>query len=390
METLLRLQINGFCLAVILILRLSANRRKFSKTGADLRIFGALLLSTAAMLFLDAAGWLLDGSPGAIGRAVVLVVDGLYYAAHTLPALFFILYADFQVFRDEGRFTRVARPFIIIAVLVAFAAALSIFTGILFHVDGENRYVRGAAFPVFAVLEYGIAAYALVFLIRSFKKVSRRVFITLLTYPLVILVAAILQMYIYGFVLIWPAMTLFLVASSANIENRRARTDYLTGTANRRSLDEELERRIAVSKSGKSLCGLLIDLDDFKNINDRFGHEAGDRALEDIALILLSSVRVEDMVARMGGDEFVILIDFKEPTAMEDLVGRVEAAVENHNASELRPYRLALSIGRACYDPVDGGSAAEFLGFLDSDMYARKKSKSATIPKRGRLSKNRS
>jgi diguanylate cyclase (GGDEF)-like protein len=379
METLLRLQINAFCLAVIVILRLSVNRRKSSRTGADLRVFGALLMSTAVMLFLDAAGWFLDGSPGVIGRAAVLIVNGLYYAVHTLPAVFFILYADFQVFRDDGRFARVARPLIIIAAIVAVAAILSIFTGMLFVVDGGNHYSRGPAFPVFAVIEYGLVAYALGFVIRGVKKVNRRIFITLLVYPLAILFASILQMYVYGFVLIWPAMTLFLVASSSNIENRRARTDYLTGTANRRSLDEELERRIALSKSGKALCGLLIDLDDFKSINDRFGHEAGDRALEDIALILLSSVRVEDLVARMGGDEFVVLIEFKESAAMEDLVGRIEAAVENHNATKLRPYRLALSIGRGCYDPVEGRSAAEFLALLDADMYARKRNKCATV-----------
>ena len=125
--------------------------------------------------------------------------------------------------------------------------------------------------------------------------------------------------------------------------------------ANRRSLDEELERRVESIRPGTTLCGLMIDLDDFKSINDRFGHEAGDRALEDVAKLLLASVRVDDMVARLGGDEFVVLADIKESAALEDLVERIERSVEHHNASVQRRYHLSLSIGRAIFDRRGGG-----------------------------------
>jgi GGDEF domain-containing protein len=81
----------------------------------------------------------------------------------------------------------------------------------------------------------------------------------------------------------------------------------------------------------------------------------------------------------MGGDEFVVLVDFKQPRAMEELVHRIEAAVENRNASKQRPYRLALSIGRAYYDPATGQGASEFLAYLDTDMYSRKRNKKSMI-----------
>ena len=123
----------------------------------------------------------------------------------------------------------------------------------------------------------------------------------------------------------------------------------------------------------------MIDLDYFKSINDRFGHEAGDRALEDAAKILLASVRVDDMVARLGGDEFVVLADSKESAALEELVARIERAVESHNGTSRRPYRLSLSIGRAVYDPKAGRSAADFLAVLDADMYARKNLKKRAV-----------
>jgi diguanylate cyclase (GGDEF)-like protein len=268
---------------------------------------------------------------------------------------------------------RLALPLAAIAAIVAFGAVLSLFTGILFTADGSNRYARGPWFPAFAVTQFGLVAFVLGHVLFNAKRVSRRVLIALLAYPLPMLVGAIFQMLFYGLVLIWPTMTLFLVVAASNIENRRAKTDYLTGTANRRSLDEELERRIGLCKSGRTLCGILIDIDYFKSINDRFGHEAGDRALEDVAAILKSSVRADDHVARMGGDEFVILVDFQEKVAMEDLVRRIERSIENQNDSRRRPYRLSLSMGRCLYDRAEG--AADFLSRLDADMYARKKAK---------------
>jgi diguanylate cyclase (GGDEF)-like protein len=372
METFLRLQINALCLVVIVVLWLSGERKNFASPSLATRVYGVLMASTGAMLLFDALMWLFDGRRGAAARTAVYAFSVLYYAVHSLPALAYIVYVDFQIFRDEQRSRRIIRPLAIVAAVVAAAAIASPSTGLLFVVDADNHYRRGAGFPAFAVLQYGLVGYALALVIINVKKLSRRIFLTLLAYPLPMLAAAVAQMLVYGLVLIWPVTTLFLVASSLNIENHRSKTDYLTGTANRRSLDEELERRIAAKRPGNVLCGLMIDLDHFKNINDRFGHEAGDRALEDAAKILLNSVRVDDMVARMGGDEFVVLVDSKESAALEELVGRIERAVESHNGASRRPYSLSLSIGRAVYDPRSQRSAADFLAVLDADMYSRK------------------
>ncbi len=383
MENFLRLQINGICLAVIAILWISGERRKFSSPDLSTRVYGALMASTGAMLLFDALIWLFDGRPGAAARTAVYAFSVFYYVVHSLPALAYIVYVDFQIFRDEQRLRRVVRPLTFIAAAVAAAAISSPFTDILFVVDAGNHYHRGSGFPVFAVLQYALVGYALALIAFNAKKLGRRVFLTLLAYPLPMLAAAVAQMLVFGLVLIWPTTTLFLVASSLNIENHRSKTDYLTGTANRRSLDEELERRIAANRPGSFLCGLMIDLDHFKSINDRFGHEAGDRALEDAARILQGSVRVEDMVARFGGDEFVVLADSRASVALEELVERIERAVEAHNASTRRPYRLSLSIGRAVFGHGTGRSSADFLAVLDADMYARKNLKKLAAAGRG-------
>jgi len=375
METELRLQVNILCILVIAILWLSMDRRKYARDAADSGAYRALLASTAALLALDSAGWLLDGAAGRAERVLALVVTALYYSLHSLPAASFIVYSDFQARRDAARSGLVARPLIAIVAANALLSVASPFLGVFFTFDELNRYHRGQGFFVFAVIQYGLGAYALIHVIINRKRTSRRVFWTLLDYPLPMLAASAAQNAFYGLVLIWPVTTLFLVVTAFNIENRRSKTDYLTGAANRRSLDEELERRIGALRPGRELCGLLIDIDDFKRINDRSGHEAGDRALEDVASILQSSVRADDMVARMGGDEFVILAEFEAPAPIERLVRRVESAVENRNASVDRPYSLSLSIGRSICEPVGETRAPDFLARLDADMYERKRSK---------------
>jgi diguanylate cyclase (GGDEF)-like protein len=380
METALRLQVTFLCLCVIIILWFSGDRRKAARMEPDSRLYRALLVGTAFMLAIDSMCWLFDGRPGSLGRDAVLAANSLYYIGHTIPVATFVLYSDFQIFREQARFSRLVIPLAFIQAFVAVLALLSPFNGILFGVDEANRYVRGPWFPAFAVTQYGLVAFVLCQVVHFRKRVSRRVFLSLLAYPLPMLIAAIAQMLFFGLVLIWPTTTLFLVVAAFNLENRRSKTDYLTGVANRRSLDEELERRVASCESGGGLCGLLLDIDDFKMINDRFGHEAGDRALEDVANILAASVRVDDCVARMGGDEFVVLADFREGPAMEELVRRVELAIGNHNASNRLPYRLSLSIGRLMRGQGNGATAAEFLASLDSDMYARKKAKAGYRP----------
>lgn len=373
MLLVLRLQLYGFCLIVLVILWFSGDRRKSSRADVDTRLYRALLISTAAMVLADSVNLFLNDRPGGLVHVLVSISNTLYYIFHAFPIPLSILYADFQIFRDEKRFPALIRPLALVIAALVILAILSPFLGLFFVIDEGNRYTRGSWFWVHVASQFLLTAYLIGHILHNRKKVNRRVFIVLAAYPVPMLAAAALQTMFFGLVLLWPTMTLFVFTVAMNIENRHSKTDFLTGAANRRSLDEELDRRIESSKSGRNLCGLLLDLDDFKAINDRYGHEAGDRALEDVSTILLSSVRVDDHVARMGGDEFVVLADSGESMRIEELVHRIESAIDRLNDSGQRPYRLSLSIGRSVYRPETGGRGSDFLALLDADMYDRKR-----------------
>ncbi|HOX33126.1 MAG TPA: GGDEF domain-containing protein [Spirochaetales bacterium] len=376
MEQILRVQINLLCFLVLAALAPALERRS-SKGAPDALAFKLLAGSTAALLFLDALAWALNGSPGGAARIILYAANSLYFAIHPLPSLAYLVYADYQVRRDPSRSARLAKPLAALYALLAAWALSTPLDGWIFRIDEANRYRRGPGFAVYGLVLFALLGLSAISLISGRRRLRPGAFWSLLAYPLPVAAAALAQDLAYGLVLVWPATTIFIVVAAVNLQRRRASTDHLTGAANRRSLDEELERLAGSGKPARPFGGILLDLDDFKSINDRCGHEAGDSALEDAAAILRSSVRQGDLVARYGGDEFVVILPEAAEASLDEVVRRIRAKAEALGAREERPYRLSFSVGSALYDPEADGSAARFLARLDAAMYADKEGRKA-------------
>lgn len=156
-------------------------------------------------------------------------------------------------------------------------------------------------------------------------------------------------------------------------EEYNAMHDQLTGLPNRRYLSEWLTAALAAAqRAGRELHLLYFDLDGFKAVNDRLGHEAGDQVLQVTAARLRSNLRASDFVARIGGDEFVVALpDTGEPTSIKALVDRLEASLDVAPLPELEDGAVSASIGVACY-PRDGASIAGLLAVADQAMYDSK------------------
>jgi diguanylate cyclase (GGDEF)-like protein len=148
-------------------------------------------------------------------------------------------------------------------------------------------------------------------------------------------------------------------------------TDSLTGLYVRRyfmvKLQEEIHR---AERYDKILSVIMADLDQFKNINDTYGHDAGDRALEAISHFLQKNIRDVDTVARYGGEEFVMLIPDAEKEAAYNLAERVREELAKVNLDNLPP--ITISLGIASY-PVDGKDIDELIKKADAALYAAKK-----------------
>jgi len=154
--------------------------------------------------------------------------------------------------------------------------------------------------------------------------------------------------------------------------------DEVTGLYNRRYIVERIDREISLCRRhGRRFSVIYTDMDGFKQVNDRYGHDSGDHILRQVGRWLEDSVRHEDIAGRMGGDEFVVLLPDTSPSDAANLVIRLDTKFR------AQPFRLpngeetgflAFSAGIAAY-PGDGETSGEVLSVADRNMYAHKKSK---------------
>lgn len=158
------------------------------------------------------------------------------------------------------------------------------------------------------------------------------------------------------------------LAEYQRLLNERACRDPLTGIFNRGTLNEHLERELAVARQTRApLSLLMIDIDDFKQYNDTFGHPAGDEVLVTLGAIGLRSVRDVDLVARYGGEEFVVVLKEADCAAAVEVAERIRAAMAG--CPLLRP--VTVSIGIACF-PAHGDTPEALIARADEALYAAK------------------
>ena len=159
-----------------------------------------------------------------------------------------------------------------------------------------------------------------------------------------------------------------------------ARVDPLTGLLNRRGLEERLEAELSrAAREGTPLAAVALDLDHFKQLNDAHGHELGDRVLVWLGALLKEQARGVDVAARVGGEEFIVLLPRADDDAASTFAERVRRAVDDRRSESGRgrmglsdELRLTLSAGVASADaPVDGPA---LLAAADQALYAAKRS----------------
>jgi len=154
-----------------------------------------------------------------------------------------------------------------------------------------------------------------------------------------------------------------------------SQVDELTGLLNRRGFVARADQAIAQARRSGARCTLLfIDLDFFKPINDQYGHLAGDEALREVAHILRSAFRESDVLARYGGDEFVVLATgTDDASAVGKIRERLRARVDARNADPASLFPLSMSVGGTLIDPAGPAALDELLRQADAALYEEKR-----------------
>lgn len=156
--------------------------------------------------------------------------------------------------------------------------------------------------------------------------------------------------------------------------HRQLLRDDLTGLLNRRGFLELAEQQIRlIRRNGGSAVVMYLDLNDFKDINDSFGHAAGDEVLNETGRILRSTLRDCDLIARMGGDEFTLLALDADQAGARVIQRRIESALLLANARGAFPRPVTASMGHACIEMGDDADLHTLLARADQLLYRRKK-----------------
>lgn len=149
----------------------------------------------------------------------------------------------------------------------------------------------------------------------------------------------------------------------------QATTDFLTGISNRRRFVEILETVIArAERYGTSLTVIFFDIDYFKKINDTFGHQVGDRILAELAALVSSTIRSTDLFARLGGEEFVILLQDNGLKTGNDLAEKIRATIEKHSFPVVGEVTCSFGVAQYCH----GDTVQHLVNRADEAMYTAK------------------
>ncbi len=372
MQTFSYIEINFIAFAILLIIFFNIRIKK-ERYLYDQKLFMLLLLFNVMILVSDTAMWVLNLKNGESARYLNIVATTVYYMLNPVPCMLWSVYADFQMHKDEQQTKRLAGLLSIPVFLNAVLAVMSPSYQFLFYISRYNVYHRGKLFLVMCLICYFYFLYTFIQLIRNKSKIDRKQYLSLISFAFPPFFSAIIQILFYGISIIWISMSFSLLIVFINIQNNKLYTDYLTGLYNRRQLDNYLEQKLNNGLASKYLAGVMIDVNSFKQINDIYGHTAGDNALVCVADILKSSFRKNDFIARYGGDEFAVILEIKEKNELISIINHLREVTVEFNRKMKLPYQISLSIGYDLFDTKSGLTIEKFYKHIDKLMYEDKR-----------------
>ena len=373
---------NGFGITLMAML-LVCSRRNIRRGDPAERIFGWMMWLTAALCAMEMLSFIIDGKQFFGARPLIYAVNSLLYSVNVMFVYLWVQYIDYKLFEDTSRLKKrnilLAAPGLAVLIMVL----VNLFTPVIFTVSPDNVYSRTPLTIFTFAVSFFYLAYSELVIYTNRNNAQRYLFLPSVIFILPILVCSVIQMLFYGISIIWAALSISVVSVYINVQCGFSSVDSLSGVYTRQYLDDYLQR-ITGERRDTSLAGLMIDMDRFKEINDTLGHQAGDAAIRDFGHLLRQTADSRDVVARYGGDEFVVIRENAAESSIAGLAEEVRINVDRFNESGQRPYRLAYSQGIGCYVP-GRGSLDDFLRSMDVAMYECKKKRSAAMPdRRGR------
>ena len=346
----------------------------------QVKLFVGLCNSTMLMMLLDVLFRFFNGGNSA---ALIYTVTWFYFLVEPIPMLFWLCYLDFYLHKSQKHLKRKLYYLPIFIVILVLLLA-DPFTHWTYSIDKDNLYRRGPLVPLIVFFNFFVLIITLATAFIRKRDVGRRFFISLVLFSILPIIGNLLQFIFHGTVILWPSVALAVIYLYIFLESQKDRKDYLTGLINKQQMDDMIQNRLSSLDRKRAFSLVMIDLDDFKTINDSFGHKEGDRALVKAAELINNSLRLVDKVSRFGGDEFLVLLEEDNKEEVDKVILRLYEEIRFFNSRNLVPYSISLSCGYKIITQNENKSLYDHIHEADQDMYRNKRQRKAA-----RLSMNR-
>ena len=337
----------------------------------DGKLFYLMCLLCLTLCMLETISFALDGKLFAGALELAMFLNCLSLALAVTLAFLWVCYVDFRLFRDRHRLHKRYSIVGIPAVLIAVLAFCNLFFNIFFGVTSDNNYYRTPLFLLPCLVIYGYMTYGAILSFRSRSQMDQYLFMPAMSFLVPIYVGSMIQLLNYGIALIWASVALGLILLYINLQSEEIFLDPLTNLYNRNYLVHHMDRLCRQVAPDHSITGILLDVNNFKYINDTYGHIKGDAVLRAMGEILLRATdQTQAVVARYGGDEFLILLHSAQPESLQQITDSIQRELQAYNASNHTLPPLSVSAGIATLVHTDVFS---FFQDMDAKMYADKK-----------------
>ena len=343
-------------------------------------LFRALIISNILLLLFDIALLVLNASPGLFIHIVMMICQSFFVA---FSGLFCFLWALFCTARS-GHNQKGYQLFLLCVPFLLLISLLIINYSdeFLFSITSQNTYLRGPYFYIYGICTYVYVFYSIAVILKNKRSLTKQELVPYIITPIFPIVIGIVQFFVsMDVMMVWPAVAVSILIMQLYVLSEKINLDHLTGLYNRKYLDNYVEDMLQLNrinysaKAKKKFAAIMLDIDNFKNINDSYGHVEGDNAIIAAARLLNKSVRKGDFVSRYGGDEFLIILDQCHDEAPKKVLERIEENVQRFNSISDLKYCIEFSIGYKVYDNIFGLSSKEIFEGIDEMMYKHKQSK---------------
>lgn len=373
--------VNG--IAILMMAFLLVTRRKYRESiHREDKVYDLMAYLTLVGAFIEIISFLVDQQTIPYGNFLNYMSNSLCFLGTVSIAVLWCAYVDLRIYRNYTR-TNQRMKYLILPWLIEVLVLISNLLGsdILFDVTKENIYQRGKYVVFVYIILMFYYAYSIYLVKKSKDRVLMVRFFPVNYFIGPCLLGTIIQLLNYGISASWVSVAIALTFVQMQSYSENLMLDSLSGLFNSRYMNNLLQNVKYDEKS--PFYGIMIDLNDFKTINDTYGHNIGNLAIQIFGDLLLSSIPDGGVAIRYAGDEFMVLLPGFQEKWVDRTIQNIQNSMDEFNQNEKEKFQLSASMGYAKLEAMDQGCEA-FLTRMDEAMYEAKRDYHTRVEKNRR------